>query len=147
MTLIQRGWSFDELIDFTAVRLASLHTVVNPWLYPLTRRKYRDAFWYLLTLFAYYVTCTLVARPGTTLGEYQPRSHALFAMPLPSSRETRARDPGKEASRVCVSIRKSAYQQFLFLSQTSICAYCQTCLVLLVISYNPVSKRGPHYSL
>ena len=77
MTLIQRGWSFDELIDFTAVRLASLHTVVNPWLYPLTRRKYRDAFWYLLTLFAYYVTCTLVARPGTTLGEYQNHSQAL----------------------------------------------------------------------
>lgn len=83
MTLIQRGWSFDELIDFTAVRLASLRTVVNPWLYPLTRRKYRDAFWYLLTLFAYYVTCTLVARPGTTLGEYQPLSKALSPV-LPS---------------------------------------------------------------
>ncbi|CAH3152993.1 unnamed protein product [Pocillopora meandrina] len=70
VTLIQNGWPFEELIDFIAVRLASLHTVVNPWLYPLTRRKYRDAFWYLLTLFVYYATCTLlVTRPGTTLDE------------------------------------------------------------------------------
>lgn len=74
VTLIQSGWPFDELIDFTAVRLASLHTVVNPWLYPLTRRKYRDAFWYLLTLFAYYATCTLlVTRPGTALGKSEGR--------------------------------------------------------------------------
>ena len=99
MTLIQKGWSFDELIDFTAIRLASLHTVVNPWLYPLTRRKYRDAFWYLLTLFGYYITCTLVARPGTTLGECQPRFLALSPVPPSSLRESLEREPGIEVVR------------------------------------------------
>lgn len=99
MTLIQKGWSFDELIDFTAIRLASLHTVVNPWLYPLTRRKYRDAFWYLLTLFGYYITCTLVARPGTTLGECQPRFLALSPVPPSSLRESLERE--SLGSRLC----------------------------------------------
>ncbi|XP_068752312.1 prostaglandin E2 receptor EP3 subtype-like [Montipora capricornis] len=69
VTLIHSGWPFDELLDFTAVRLASLHPVINPWLYPLTRRKYRDAFCYLMNLSAYYVTCSLITRPNTTLDE------------------------------------------------------------------------------
>lgn len=69
MTLVQYGWPSDDFLDFTAVRLASLHTVINPWLYPLTRRKYRDSFCYLLTLSAYYMTCSLVTKPSTSLDE------------------------------------------------------------------------------
>lgn len=78
MTLIQYGWPFNDFLDFTAVRLASLHTVINPWLYPLTRRKYRDAFCYLLTLSAYYVTCSLVTKPSTSLGKCVVETLAEF---------------------------------------------------------------------
>ena len=76
--MIQTGYPFDEFTDFTALRLASLHTVVNPWIYPLVRRKYREGFWYLLELAAHYLTCTLVAKPETTLGKIRFDSVCLL---------------------------------------------------------------------
>ena len=82
MTLIQYGWPSDDFLDFTAVRLASLHTVINPWLYPLTRRKYRDSFCYLLTLSAYYMTCSLVTKPSTSLGKCLIKASTEFLFTL-----------------------------------------------------------------
>ncbi|XP_031559420.1 prostaglandin E2 receptor EP4 subtype-like [Actinia tenebrosa] len=69
LTMIQAGYPFDAFIDFTAVRLASLHSVVNPWFYPLLRRKYREGFWYLITWIGHVVTCTLIKRPTNTLDD------------------------------------------------------------------------------
>ncbi|KXJ25646.1 prostaglandin E2 receptor EP4 subtype [Exaiptasia diaphana] len=69
VTMIQAGYHFDALLDFTSIRLASLHSVLNPWFYPLLRRKYREGFWYLMTWVGHIVTCTLIAKPENTLDD------------------------------------------------------------------------------
>ncbi|XP_066910220.1 allatostatin-A receptor-like [Clytia hemisphaerica] len=59
----------DDWYTMLAFRLAALHSVVNPWLHPILRKRFRNALVWHITLVLYYMTCTLINRPSNTLSE------------------------------------------------------------------------------
>eukprot|EP00795_Rhopilema_esculentum_P013572 gene13572-4461_t len=81
MLLAISGVPFSEGLDFFSARLASLQSVINPWLYPLTRRQYRYGFWFLSRKAIHLATFGLLKEPNTTLDDIiDARSNRKEAM-------------------------------------------------------------------
>ena len=70
MCLAISGVPFSEGLDFVSARLVSLQSVLDPWLYPFTRRQYRSAFKFLSHKSLHVLSFGLIKAPTTTLGKY-----------------------------------------------------------------------------
>jgi hypothetical protein len=68
MIMIQSGSPFNSCWDMVSVRLVTLHTLSNPWIYLLTRRQYRKAFWYIIKMCVRYITCNQFCMTDGGLG-------------------------------------------------------------------------------
>ena len=79
MCLAASGVPFSEGLDFTSARLVSLQSVLDPWMYPITRRQYRTGFEYLSHRIIYVLSFGLVKEPTTTLGESLQRFYQKLA--------------------------------------------------------------------
>ena len=69
MCLAIGGVSFSEGLDFASARLVSLQSVLDPWMYPITRRQYRSGFEFLFHKIIHVCSCGIIKGPTTTLGE------------------------------------------------------------------------------
>ena len=54
-----------------AFRLAALHSVINPWIYPLLRKRFRDSLVWHITTMLRFTTCCLISAPSYTLSKFE----------------------------------------------------------------------------
>lgn len=58
---------YPEWYGMLSIRLAALQGVINPWLHPILRRKFRRSFCWMFHSTISYLTCKLVTPPQDTL--------------------------------------------------------------------------------
>ena len=65
-----------------AFRLAALHSVINPWIYPLLRKRFRDSLVWHITTILHFLTCCLINAPSYSLSKYNRQSIIYFIDPF-----------------------------------------------------------------
>ena len=76
--MVQSGSPFNSCWDMTAFRLVTLHTISNPWIYLLTRRQYRKAFWYIIKTGAFFFTCKKLCKTKDSFGKQYVKKMIVF---------------------------------------------------------------------